>query len=230
MFDGIARRYDFLNHALSLGCDVAWRRRLVLRVAERPVARVLDAATGTGDVMIAVTDACPGLRLNVGLDMAGQMLALGQRKIEKRGLASQAAMMRGTATNLPFQDGSFDAVTIAFGIRNVDDVNAALGAFLRVLRPGGRAFILEFSLPGNALLRSAYLFYFRHVLPRLGGWISGDRVAYQYLNQSVEAFPYGEAFCELLRKAGFTRVSAVGFTFGVATLYQGEKPTEGERA
>ncbi|MBM3289381.1 MAG: bifunctional demethylmenaquinone methyltransferase/2-methoxy-6-polyprenyl-1,4-benzoquinol methylase UbiE [Candidatus Hydrogenedentes bacterium] len=223
MFDRIAHRYDLLNRVLSMRQDVAWRRRLAQMLPARDDLRVLDLATGTGDVLLALRAGCPRVRSGVGMDMAGKMLELGKDKFEDRGQAPALQMVRGDATCIPAADGSFDAATIAFGIRNVLDVGAALREMHRVLRPGGRVLILEFSLPPNALVRRAYLLYFRNVLPRIGGIVSGDSHAYRYLNQTVETFPYGDAFCDLMRGAGFSGVTQVPLTFGIATIYQGDK-------
>jgi demethylmenaquinone methyltransferase/2-methoxy-6-polyprenyl-1,4-benzoquinol methylase len=221
MFNRIARRYDLLNRVLSMRQDVAWRKRLRRHLPDRPNLRVLDVATGTADVLLTLAKDTRVTR-GVGLDMAAEMLSVGQGKIAGRNLAAHTTLVRGDGVRLPFADGAFDAATIAFGIRNVPDVPAALAEMRRVLAPGGRAMVLEFSLPGNALMRHAYLFYFRHVLPRLGGFVSGDRKAYVYLNRTVETFPYGEAFLELMRAAGFRSVGAEPLTFGIATLYRGD--------
>jgi demethylmenaquinone methyltransferase/2-methoxy-6-polyprenyl-1,4-benzoquinol methylase len=224
MFDRIAHRYDLLNRLLSFGRDVAWRRRLVTRLPEGEPLAVLDLATGTADVLLTLARECPRVRTGVGADMSGGMLEHGHRKIRERGLDGRFRLVRTDATALGLAPGAFDAVTIAFGIRNVIDVDAGLREMFRVLRPGGRALILEFSLPANRAFRALYLFYFRHVLPRLGGLISGDFAAYRYLNQTVETFPYGDAFARLMRDAGFTRVEAEPLTFGIATLYRGDRP------
>jgi demethylmenaquinone methyltransferase/2-methoxy-6-polyprenyl-1,4-benzoquinol methylase len=225
MFDRIAGRYDLLNRLLSGGTDVAWRRRMAKHMPNGENLRLLDLATGTGDVLLAMHKQCPRVQSGVGMDLSGGMLAVGRRKIVERGLAESLRMVRADAVTLGARKDSFDAATIAFGIRNVPNVPRGLSEMHRVLKPGGRVLILEFSIPGNALLRAPYLFYFRHILPVIGGIISGDRTAYKYLNQTVEAFPYGEAFCDLMRNAGFRDVQAFPLTFGIATLYQGEKAT-----
>ena len=222
MFDRIAHRYDLLNRLLSFRQDVAWRKRLSHLLPDGPALRVLDLATGTGDVLLSLYRQSGRVASGVGVDMAGKMLAIGSRKIEDRRLSKDLAMVRGDAMCIPFRGDSFDVVTIAFGIRNVSDVPCALREMRRVLAPGGRALVLEFSLPRNALFRSAYLFYFRHVLPRIGALISGDSHAYRYLNQTVETFPYGEDFCALMRDAGFQQVRAHPRTFGIATIYEGD--------
>lgn len=224
MFDRIAPRYDLLNRVLSMRQDVYWRRRLARLLPDRPELALLDLATGTGDVLIELTRRTPRITTAVGMDMAGQMLRIGQQKLAARPPEAHTAMVRADATCIAAADAQFDAVTIAFGIRNVLDVKAGLREMHRVLKPGGRALILEFSLPQNRLLRSLYLLYFRHVLPRIGGALSGDEPAYRYLNQTVESFPYGEAFCGLMRAAGFVAVRVTPLTFGIASIYTGDRP------
>ena len=228
MFDRIAHRYDLLNRLLSGGTDVRWRKTMNRRIPDGKDLRVLDLATGTADVLIAMEHACKNVTSGVGLDMSGGMLKYGQQKLVSMGLDQKFRLVRGDATCLGLAEKQFDAVTISFGIRNVLDVNQGLEEMHRILKPGGRALILEFSLPANRPFRAAYLFYFRHVLPRLGALISGDSYAYRYLNETVETFPYGEDFCQLMRNAGFEEVTATPLTFGIASLYQGERSLKGE--
>lgn len=223
MFDRIAHRYDLLNRLLSMGTDVSWRRKLNRRIPAGEGLCVLDLATGTADVLIAMHRACPQVASGVGLDMSGGMLKYGRQKLLRLGLDRKYRLVRGDATCLGLNDGVFDAVTISFGIRNVLDVDQGLSEMYRILKPGGRALILEFSLPANRAFRALYLFYFRNILPRIGALLSGDSYAYRYLNETVETFPYGEAFCQLMRGAGFEEVTATPLTFGIATLYQGER-------
>ena len=217
MFDRIAPRYDGLNRLLSLRRDVAWRRQLAARLKGRGPLKVLDLATGTGDQLIALHGHGVELAEAVGLDMSAEMLAVGRAKLKKRGLDDRIVLEQGDAVAPAFDDNRFDAVTISFGIRNVEAVDRALGEMLRVLKPGGQALILEFSLPRPALLRRLYLVYLRRILPRVGGLLSGDARAYRYLNETVETFPYGEAFLD-------SGLAARPLTLGVATLYRGEKP------
>ena len=221
MFDRIAPRYDLLNRLLSGRRDVAWRRQVAALLPDRDRLEVLDIATGTADILLTLFERRHNIASGVGADMAGKMLAIGQDKIRAAGLNERIELVQADALALPFADSSFDAVTIAFGIRNVTDVVRGLTEMNRVLRPGGRALILEFSLPANALIRWGYLLYFRHILPRLGALISGDRGAYRYLNQTVEDFPYGTAFCDLMLTAGFADVTALPLTFGIASIYSG---------
>ena len=227
MFDRIAHRYDLLNRLLSFGRDVAWRKELARHVPDRPGLHVLDLATGTADVLLSVCEARPGVEKGVGLDPSWEMLIRGRDKIVRRGLGGKLGLVRGDAAGLGLAGASFDVVTISFGIRNVEDVDTALREMRRILRVGGRALVLEFSLPGNRLFRSFYLWYFRHVLPRVGGLTSGDAYAYRYLNTTVETFPHGQAFCDLMAEAGFDDVRAHPLTFGIATLYVGEKSESG---
>lgn len=226
MFDRIAFRYDLLNRLLSFRRDVAWRKRLGRCLPSGTNLRVLDLATGTADVLIALhsgSGKTGKVGNGVGLDMSMNMLTLAKKKVEQRRLGDRLAMLRGDASAIAVKDNVFDAATMAFGIRNVVDVSKALREIHRVLKPEGRGLILEFSLPRSRLFRTLYLFYFRHVLPRVGALISGDRQAYRYLNQSVETFPQGEDFRELMTQAGFTNVQAFPLSLGIATLYQGDK-------
>lgn len=226
MFDSIAPSYDLLNRVLSLRRDVAWRRKLANNLPGASEPAVLDIATGTADVLIALDRTMDGRMRGLGADVSAGMLTVGHKKLQHRGLTPRCAVVQADGLHLPVPANSFDAATIAFGIRNLPDVRAGLREMHRVLRPGGRALVLEFSLPGNALLRAAYLLYFRHLLPRIGGWVARDLPAYRYLNQTVESFPYGEAFCALMREAGFARVRAHPLSFGIASLYLGDKPEE----
>lgn len=223
MFNRIARRYDLLNRLLSFGQDQVWRKRLCLYLNDTPHQSILDVATGTGDVLIMLASNTNKIRTGIGVDTAEQMLAVGRDKICEKEMDSTLRLEHGDATHLNFSDNSFDAVTIAFGIRNVQNVPAGLSEMYRVLKPNGKCLILEFSLPTNALIRSGYLFYFRNVLPLIGGIISGDKAAYSYLNKTVESFPYGDAFCQLMRRAGFATVMPHPLTFGVATIYEATK-------
>jgi len=223
MFDRIAHRYDLLNRLLSLGRDVAWRKRVSKYLPDRDNCSVLDLATGTADMLISLHKHSKSVKIGVGVDMAGEMLRIARRKIEERNLEDVLSVVEGNALTLPFASGSFDAVTIAFGIRNLDDVPEGLGHMYRVLNDGGKALILEFSLPSNRVLRAIYLLYFRYVLPAVGSVISGDSYAYRYLNRTVETFPHGDDFCQLMRQVGFTDIRAHPLTFGIATVYEGTR-------
>ncbi len=222
MFDRIAHRYDLLNRLLSLGRDVAWRKKLVRHLPEGRDLEVIDLATGTADVLLAL-ETSGRVRRGIGVDLSWGMLTFGRKKVVARGLDDRLLLVRSDATRLGVAGEAFDAVTIAFGIRNVTDVAAGLREIHRLLKPGGRALILEFSLPQNRPFRWLYLFYFRHVLPRLGGLISGDSQAYHYLNRTVETFPYGADFEALMADAGFRHAKGIPLTLGIATLYIGAK-------
>jgi demethylmenaquinone methyltransferase/2-methoxy-6-polyprenyl-1,4-benzoquinol methylase len=223
MFDRIAHRYDLLNRLLSFGQDIIWRKKVSRHLKDIPDQHILDVATGTADLLLTVYRKNPLVRSGIGIDLAEKMLDIGKQKIYDRNLEDKLSLRIGDAVNIPFPENSFDAVMIAFGIRNVLDLQKSLKEMYRVLNENGRAIILEFSLPQNRLVRSIYLYYFRKVLPRIGGAISGDAYAYQYLNETVESFPYGNDFCDLMRGAGFKRVKSTPLTFGIATIYQGDK-------
>jgi demethylmenaquinone methyltransferase/2-methoxy-6-polyprenyl-1,4-benzoquinol methylase len=223
MFDAIAGRYDFLNHFLSGGIDRRWRRRAIRSLSLTGTERVLDVCTGTGDLAIAARTAEPSAARVIGVDFAGAMLRIGLEKLRARRLAGSVALVRGDATRMPVADRSMDAVTIAFGIRNVDSVAAACAELHRVLKPGGRVAILEFAIPTAPGIRGAYLWYFTHILPRLGRAVSGHATAYQYLQASVSAFSTPDELVKLLRQTGFVEVIASPLTFGTVFLYTGRR-------
>lgn len=227
MFNRISGRYDFLNRLLSLRQDVRCRKAVARALPAGDKLRMLDLATGTGDQILHLMEATGRVATATGMDLAEEMMVIGRAKVAARGLADRVTLQQGDACRIPAEDASHDFTTISFGIRNVLDVPAALREMRRVVRPGGRVIVLEFSLPGNALLRAPYLFYFRHVLPRIGALFSGDSYAYSYLNKTVETFPYGEAFCRLMREAGLENVTATPVVLGVATVYAGDRPAHG---
>jgi len=226
MFDRIAGRYDFLNHTLSLGIDSLWRERLSQLLPPRPELEILDLATGTADVPLTLCQHNTDVKSMVGMDLSEQMLAVGRKKIQAAGLHARIQLATGDAMQIPVAASCFDAVTISFGIRNVPDVSETLREMYRVLRPGGYALILEFSTPQIPVLKTGYLLYLRHILPRIGALISGDSYAYRYLNQTIESFPYGQDFCDLMIAAGFSEVWAEPQTAGIVTIYRGQKPAE----
>lgn len=223
MFDAIAGRYDVLNTVLSGGLDRYWRWRAIRSLALTGRERLLDVCTGTADVAIAGARAGQGASRVVGVDFAGAMLAHGIAKVRDAGLGSRVQLARGDAMSLPVADRSVEAATIAFGIRNVQRPEVACAELLRVLKPGGRLAILEFGLPVIPAVRPLYLWYFRHILPRIGRAVSRHHEAYDYLPQSVGAFPWGEAFARILREAGFSRVEARPLAFGIVYLYSARK-------
>jgi demethylmenaquinone methyltransferase/2-methoxy-6-polyprenyl-1,4-benzoquinol methylase len=221
MFDRIAPRYDFLNHFLSAGVDIAWRRRCVDGLDLMPGSAVLDLCTGTADLLIEALARDPSHR-GVGVDLSSGMLCRGLVKLRRHGLEQRANLVGGDGERLPLAGGVFDAAMVAFGIRNVGDAARALREVYRVLRPGGRLAVLEFSMPKGVLGR-LYRFYFAHVLPRVGGLVSGQPGAYAYLPASVARFLDPEAFGSMMREAGFEAVGWRKLTGGVAVLHRGEK-------
>ena len=227
MFDAIAPRYDLLNGVLSGGLDRYWRQRAIRSLGFTGAETLLDVCTGTGDVAIAAARAARGARRVLGVDFAGAMLMRALDKTHARQLDRRVRVVRGDAMHLPVPDNTVDGVTIAFGIRNVAVPETACAELLRVLRPGGRVAILEFGLPVVPAVRPVYLWYFRHVLPRIGRVVSRHDAAYSYLPASVGAFPWGEAFADILRRQGFNNVQARPLTFGVVYLYTGEKRKSG---
>lgn len=217
MFTEIASRYDFVNRLLSCGIDVWWRHVTVSAVPPPPQGSVLDVCTGTGDLAMAyAAKASPGVRI-VGSDFCRPMLSYGMRKSESAGIDIE--WVEADATKLPFHDHEFDVVSIAFGLRNIVDSKKGLSEMARVLKPGGRLAILEFSLPSNSFIRNIYLWYFRHVLPFIGNRITGNHSeAYTYLNKSVEDFPSGDRLKKIIESAGFSNVDMMPLSFGIATL------------
>lgn len=223
MFDDIAHRYDLLNRLLSFGIDRRWRRFAVSQLSIPAGGRVLDIATGTCDVALEVagqTD--PSVKI-VGEDFTQGMLVQGQQKLNNSPHGERIMLVNAPCEEIPHPDASFDGITIAFGIRNVVDRQAGLCEMFRVLKPGGRAVILEFSNPRSQVFRRLYYFYFQKVLPAIGGLIS-KRSAYQYLPDSVLEFPSQEEFSQMMGTAGFQRLQACDLTFGIATVYVGDKP------
>jgi demethylmenaquinone methyltransferase/2-methoxy-6-polyprenyl-1,4-benzoquinol methylase len=219
MFDLLAPTYDLLNRLLSFGVDVSWRRKTVARLPKGKLD-VLDLACGTGDVSLEVVRQRPQAAV-CGADLSLGMLKAGVPKIKKRKCDDAISLQALSAEDLPYKDDSFDAVTIAFGIRNVSRRDKALTEMVRVLRPGGKALILDFSMPPNPLMRALYGFYFHRALPLIGGLVSGNFEAYKYLPNSVAGFPPREEFVELMRASGFKSAEWTDFTFGVSTLYEG---------
>ncbi len=218
MFDVIATDYDRLNHIMSLGIDKTWRSRAIKQIAG---AKVLDIACGTGDFSIAIakkTDASV-----TGLDLSEGMLKVMDEKVRKEGLQDRISTLQGDCENLPFEDCSFDCVTIGFGIRNFEHRETALREILRVLRPDGKLIILELSIPQNPVIRWFYKLYFSGITPTIGGWISGQKSAYRYLPASVIAFPPKDQWMKTMSDCGFSEVKHKAFTLGICRLYTGRK-------
>lgn len=220
MFDAIAHRYDTNNHVLSAGLDYLWRRKAIRSLRLRNTDRLLDMCTGTGDLAIAAVTSASGAPADVvGVDFSHEMLRVGLSKVRAAGLTSRIHLARGDATRVPLPDASVDAASVAFGIRNVVDRERGCREFARVLRPGGRLAVLEFGTPQTPGLKQLYQWYFRAVLPRIGGLISGNSDAYAYLPASVGEFPPPEEFANVLRRSGFSHVEGKSLTFGVVYLY-----------
>jgi demethylmenaquinone methyltransferase / 2-methoxy-6-polyprenyl-1,4-benzoquinol methylase len=224
MFDAIAGRYDLLNTVLSGGLDRYWRRRAIRSLRLTGRERLLDVCTGTADVAMAGARGASGAARVVGVDFAGAMLAHGNTKLRQAGLDRTVQLVRGDAMSLPVASATVDAVTIAFGIRNVQQPEVACAELYRTLRPGGRLAILEFGLPVVPAVRPLYLWYFNHVLPRIGRAVSKHSAAYDYLPQSVGSFPWGDAFGRILTATGFSQVEARPLSFGIVYLYSAQKP------
>ena len=223
MFNDISKKYDRANRILSLGIDKGWRKMMRDALPDKTNLRLLDLATGTADQLLSLMESGK-IGYGLGLDIAEEMVKIGQQKVEKSPYSDLIELKVASALSIPEEAASFDCVTISFGIRNVEDPATALKEMHRVLAPSGRALILEFSLPKNLFVRTFHLLYLRHLLPTIGGMIAGKKSAYRYLNETIEAFPYGEAFTKLMEEAGFVEVEAKPLTFGIATLYIGEKP------
>lgn len=222
MFDSIAPKYDLLNHLLSFGVDRLWRRRMVGAVVAAAPEKVLDVAAGTGDVAIAMAWRMPRVRIT-GIDLSGEMLAVGRGKVARLGLDGRIVLKEGDAERLPFPDATFDAVTIGFGIRNFGSIKAGLSEAFRVLRRGGCLYILEFSTPCGRLFGPLYRFYFHRILPRVGRFVSKDRGAYSYLPDSVDHFPDNLLFLRMMGDAGFTGCRDRRQMRGIAYIYEGRK-------
>ena len=220
MFDRISPKYDLLNRLCSLGTDQGWRRKVIRGVGKEPVDRLLDVATGTADLAIMGSKVAKHV---TGADISAGMLAQGKIKVEKAGLGDRIELVQADAAALPFADDHFDAITVAFGVRNFEDLAKGVAGMVRVLRPGGRLFVLEFSTPQRAPFKQLFRFYFHRVMPLIGRMVSKDNAAYTYLPESVDAFPQGKAFEEVLGACGLKEIKSRLLTFGVATLYTARK-------
>ena len=222
MFDNIAPSYDRLNHVLSMNVDRLWRRHALKEIVDGTAQRILDVACGTGDSTVSIARAAGEGSAVTGVDISEGMMALVQGKAEKAGVAGRIGLAVADGEALPYADGTFDRVTCAFGIRNFENKEKGLSEFLRVLKPGGKAVILELSVPRNRVVRWAYDLYFTRLLPRIGGAVSGDKAAYRYLPASVHRFPAPQEFCRMMELAGFTGVRCRTFTGGLCRMFVGE--------
>ena len=223
MFDAVAPRYDLLNRVLSFGIDRYWRTQAVRLLADEQPTRVLDVATGTADLALKAHRMLHPREV-AGVDLSAEMLRYGREKIDRKGLSSRISLVQGDAANLPFDDDTFDAALVAFGVRNFENLTAGLRDIGRVLRPGGRLVVLEFSTPRSAPIKPLYAWYSRHVLPRIGGALSPDQGAYEYLPSSVAAFPDGPDFLDRMADSGYADLLWRPLTFGIASLYRGTVP------
>lgn len=224
MFDQIAHRYDFLNRFLSAGIDIGWRKKALAQLKGLPITRMLDVATGTADVAImAMEQLTPSPASITGIDISDGMLELGRKKIAQKGLAHRIALFNGDSEAINFPDNTFEAITVSFGVRNFANLEKGLTEMHRVLKPGGKAVILEFSKPKVPGIKTLYNLYTRIIAPGAGGWISGSRKAYKYLNDSINAFPEGQKFLDILQSAGYTGCYKKTLSLGICTIYCGSK-------
>ncbi len=221
MFNNIAIRYDFLNHFLSLGVDKYWRKKAISKLKGRSNNVILDIATGTADFAIEAMSLKP--EKIFGVDISTEMLEIGKKKILKKNLQNNIQLFEGDSEDLIFEDNKFDAVTVAFGVRNFQNLEAGLEEMRRVLKPGGMVLILEFSQPKNFLFKKLYNFYSSKITPGIGKVISKDKEAYSYLHESVKAFPHGIEFCNILIGCGYKNIHFTSLTFGIVTIYTAEK-------
>lgn len=226
MFDQISATYDKANRAMTCGFDLYWRKKMAQFLPAGDNIFLLDCATGTGDQIISLLTHRGKIAKAIGIDLSTEMLHLAREKIARKGLSPIVDFQEASLLSLPFPEKTFDCVSISFGIRNVTDVVGALKECRRVLKSGGRLLILEGSIPTNRWIQPAFLFYLRHILPRIGALLSKNKKAYRYLNETIETFPSGEQFCALLQKAGFFPVSAHPLTMGTVTIYIGKNPSE----
>ena len=225
MFDSIAHRYDFLNHFFSMGIDVLWRKRCIriLKREEHQPKTIIDMATGTGD--FAIEAVRMGLKAQItGIDLSQGMLDVGIEKLKAKGLSNRISLLQGDSENLPFEDETFDAYTVAFGVRNFENLDKGLSEMYRVLTPKSLVVILEFSKPKRFPIKQLFGFYFKYIMPALGRLVSKDPAAYTYLPESVMAFPEGRDFLDRLASVGFEELRAITLTGGIASIYVGRKP------
>jgi len=222
MFDRIASRYDVTNRVLSVGVDIRWRRKAILQLKKDKPKQILDVATGTCDMAILSYKLLKPERIT-GIDISEEMLRLGRKKVEKEGLTSFIELQSGDSETINFADNSFDAVTVAFGVRNFENLESGLKEMLRVLRPGGKLIVLEFSRPRIKIFRSLYSLYMSIVAPEVASWFSRNKKAYQYLNQSAKLFPERQNFVDILNRTGYSNTSFKPLSSGICCIYIGEK-------
>ncbi|MBS1577725.1 MAG: bifunctional demethylmenaquinone methyltransferase/2-methoxy-6-polyprenyl-1,4-benzoquinol methylase UbiE [Bacteroidetes bacterium] len=223
MFDKLAGRYDMMNRVLSAGIDIGWRKKAIGLLKKEQPQSILDVACGTGDMAIMAAHMLKPKRIT-GIDISEQMLAVGKNKIEKEGLASVIELQKGDSETINFPHNSFDAITVAFGVRNFQTLENGIREMLRVLKPGGRLIVLEFSKPKNAAIRKLYNLYMGKVAPQMAGLFSQDKKAYKYLNESAKAFPDRQLFVDILNKTGYSDTSYKTLSLGICCIYSGRKP------
>ena len=222
MFNSIAFKYDFLNRFLSAGIDIWWRKKAIAELKELNPKTVLDVATGTADVAILTHKILHPEKI-IGIDISDGMLEIGRKKLTDKQLNPYITLQNGDSANLPFEDNQFNAITVAFGVRNFQLLEKGLGEMYRVLKPGGKMVVLEFSKPSAPLFKQFYHLYMNIITPTIGNFFSKNREAYQYLNDSVQAFPEGQSFLNIMNGAGFTQTYLKKLSFGICTIYCGSK-------
>jgi len=222
MFDDIAGKYDFLNRFLSAGIDISWRKKALKELRPYNPGLILDVATGTGDLAIMASDLLKPAHIT-GIDISEGMLAIGRKKISKLGLENTIELLKGDSEAINFKPSSFDAVTVAFGVRNFQDLEKGLSEIFRVLKPGGRLVVLEFSKPSNPVIKSFYNLYMKFVAPGAGKLFSKNRKAYQYLDESIRKFPQGKEFLQILDRLGYRKTKSKSLSLGICSIYCGEK-------
>jgi len=221
MFNNISKKYDFLNHFLSLGIDILWRKKAIKKLKKDQPKLILDIATGTGDFALEALSLNPDKI--IGVDISEGMLAVGKEKMIKKGVTDKIEMQLGDSEKLMFEDNKFDAVIVAFGVRNYENLEKGLSDMYRVLKPGGKTVIVEFSKPTKFPMKQLYNFYFKYILPKIGRLVSKDNAAYTYLPESVENFPDGDQFERILKEVGFKSTECTSLTFGISSIYIGQK-------
>ena len=221
MFDNISSNYDGLNRVISFGIDQSWRKKVIKMVSDSKAKNIIDIATGTGDLAIALAQT--NAEKVVGIDISNGMLDVGRKKIKTKNLVDKIEMVQADSENLPYKDNSFDAATVAFGVRNFENLDKGLSEIYRILRPGGIFVVLETSNPTKFPFKQGYFIYTKYILPLIGKLFSKDKSAYQYLSESASVFPFGEAFNNILKKNGFINVKHYPQTFGVSTIYKASK-------
>jgi demethylmenaquinone methyltransferase/2-methoxy-6-polyprenyl-1,4-benzoquinol methylase len=219
MFDNIAHKYDFLNHFFSLGIDILWRKKAIRLIQKSNPKQILDVATGTGDFAILTAKQYADVDAITGIDISEGMLEVGRKKVQEKNLQQKISFKKADSESLPYADASFDAVTVAFGVRNFENLELGITEMYRVLRPGGVIAIIEFSKPKQFPIKQLFGFYFKWIMPTIGNWLSKDSRAYTYLPESVDAFPEGQAFKSILSKIGFSKVQIISLSGGIASIY-----------